>query len=525
MKKIKIYILLLFLPWFMSACNDYLKEDSADLLIPSLVNDYVPILLGEAYPDNFSSQIDWTYLMTDDIEMGPLYYDESMYNNSKVTIIDGFDPSMGDGEVLYTWWADYSNYIADKFWDARYKNILACNIVIDALPDMKYEESEYGTYCKLAAQSYALRAYHYFCLVNTYGTPWSEENKNKLGVIKRISPEVDVRATERATVGEIYTLINEDLKYAQQYLKNASTNYSKWEITPAAIYFLASRVALFQEDWDEVIRTSGEFMELGENALYDLNNVDREVCGLPNSTNGGFWINQIDISETVFLFSKEDKRYQYLAPNLYYSNYTLGYHPSWTGEGALLNLYEDGDLRKEVYFARLFKLGGTRLRPEYFSGQAYPMKSDTYMSTSSGQARECWRSPEVYLNMAEAYARKDNNVSQVAIDLLNQVRMKKFSSDAYQAISVSDFASRDELIRFIWEERRRELCFEEAMRFWDMRRQGMPRVEHKYYSSMNSSKTYVLEQGSPNYLLPIPLSETEYNDGVTNNPRVTITGN
>ena len=105
------------------------------------------------------------------------------------------------------------------------------------------------------------------------------------------------------------------------------------------------------------------------------------------------------------------------------------------------------------------------------------------------------------------------------------MRIKKFSSDAYQAISVSDFASRDELIRFIWEERRRELCFEEAMRFWDMRRQGMPRVEHKYYSSMNSSKTYVLEQGSPNYLLPIPLSETEYNDGVTNNPRVTITGN
>lgn len=525
MKKINKYILLLFLPWFMAACNDYLKEDSADLLIPSLVNDYVPILLGEAYPDNFSSQIDWTYLMTDDIEMGPLYYDESMYNNSKVTIIDGFDPSMGDGEVLYTWWADYSNYITDKFWDARYKNILACNIVIDALPDMKYEESEYGTYCKLAAQSYALRAYHYFCLVNTYGTPWSEENKNKLGVIKRISPEVDVRATERATVGEIYTLINEDLKNAQQYLKNASTNYSKWEITPAAIYFLASRVALFQEDWDEVVRTSGEFMDLGENALYDLNGVDRESCGLPNSTNGGFWINQIDISETVFLFGKKDKQYQYLAPNLYYSNYTLGYHPSWTGEGALLNLYEDGDLRKEVYFARLFKLGGTRLRPEYFSGQAYPMKSDTYMSTSNGQARECWRSPEVYLNLAEAYARKDNNVSSDAVAVLNQLRVKKILTEAYQAKSVSDFASRDELIRFIWEERRRELCFEEAMRFWDMRRQGMPRVEHKYYSSMNSSKTYVLEQGSANYLLPIPLSETEYNDGVTNNPRVTITGN
>ena len=37
MKKVNIYILTLFLPCFLSACDDYLKEDSDDLLIPSLV--------------------------------------------------------------------------------------------------------------------------------------------------------------------------------------------------------------------------------------------------------------------------------------------------------------------------------------------------------------------------------------------------------------------------------------------------------------------------------------------------------
>ena len=37
MKKVNIYILTLFLPWFLLACDDYLKEDSDDLLIPSLV--------------------------------------------------------------------------------------------------------------------------------------------------------------------------------------------------------------------------------------------------------------------------------------------------------------------------------------------------------------------------------------------------------------------------------------------------------------------------------------------------------
>ena len=53
--------------------------------------------------------------MTDDVEMGPLYYDESMYNNSKVTFIDDFDPGMGYGEMVYTWWADYSQYITEIF--------------------------------------------------------------------------------------------------------------------------------------------------------------------------------------------------------------------------------------------------------------------------------------------------------------------------------------------------------------------------------------------------------------------------
>ena len=137
MKKVNIYILTLFLPWFLLACDDYLKEDSDDLLIPSLVNDYVPILLGEGYPDKFASQIEWIHLMTDDVEMGPLYYDESMYNNSKVTFIDDFDPGMGYGEMVYTWWADYSQYITDNFWDARYKNILACNIIVDAFLELQ----------------------------------------------------------------------------------------------------------------------------------------------------------------------------------------------------------------------------------------------------------------------------------------------------------------------------------------------------------------------------------------------------
>ena len=45
------------------------------------------------------------------------------------------------------------------------------------------------------------------------------------------------------------------------------------------------------------------------------------------------------------------------------------------------------------------------------------------------------------------------------------------------------------------------------MRFWDLRRQGMPELKHKWYSSWDTYETYTLPQGSKNYVLSIPRSE------------------
>lgn len=529
MRTIKIYLLLL-LPLLAVACDNFLKEDSADLLIPKDVNDYIPLLLGEGYPDKFSSQIGWTSLMTDDVEMGLLHYDPEMRADvANVTITEGVDQGTGDGELLFSWQRDYSACFTSSltgptndFWESRYENILACNAIIEALPEMTYAESETGIYSKLAFQAYTLRAYHYFTLVNTFALPWSEENKDKPGVIRRTASVIDVSPTERASIGEIYALINADLVRAEEYLENASGQYSKYEITPSAVYFLASRVALFQENWDEVIRTSRKFIELGNNPLYDLKEVDRNTCGLDYSNDGTFWINDLNVSETVFLFAKKDQEYDFLAPRYSWQYYTLGFHPSWQEDNpdALLNIYEEGDLRREVYFTRMYRRVVDGRNVTYVAGQAYPRKYDSHSNTI---ARECWRSPEVYLNLAEAYTRKSNEVSPDAVDILNELRSMKFVV-SYGAKTTSDFASATDLCRFIWQERRRELCFEEAMRFWDLRRQGMPELTHEYFYAATSSQTFVLPQGSPNYVLPIPLSETDYNDGCTNNQREIIVG-
>ncbi len=77
MSKLYKYAASIIIAATFISCDGYLKEDSADLLIPKSVSEYVPILLGEGYPDYFNSQISFVNLMTDDVEMGPLYYDPS----------------------------------------------------------------------------------------------------------------------------------------------------------------------------------------------------------------------------------------------------------------------------------------------------------------------------------------------------------------------------------------------------------------------------------------------------------------
>ena len=95
---------------------------------------------------------------------------------------------------------------------------------------------------------------------------------------------------------------------------------------------------------------------------------------------------------------------------------------------------------------------------------------------------------------------------------MNELRKSRFASDKYVALTGADFASNADLLQFVRDERRRELCFEETHRWNDLRRYGCPRIEHKFYASSTSApETYVLEAGDKNYTLALPKSETEYN--------------
>ncbi|MBR5351286.1 MAG: RagB/SusD family nutrient uptake outer membrane protein [Prevotella sp.] len=530
MKTIYKTLSALIVLFVFSACDSYLDSDSADLQIPKSVDDYAPLLLGEAYPNTIGTDLSFAELMTDDVEMGPLYYDEAFLMDSNYGNINHeIDMSAGYGEFAHMWAQDYSQNLYDSYWKNRYHNILACNSIIEALPTMEGKEAQEDLYLKIAYQAHALRAFNYFCLINTYAKPYSQENLNEPGVIIRERPELGIGPMPRATIKEVYDLIDADLAKAEEYMEGANPKVTKYEFTKAAVLFLATRVALFKGDWDKVIEQGTKFLRMNK-AILDLNDFDQSKYGVytSSSASDGFFINDINYDEVVWAFGRNDdysKAHGYISPSsvtLY--AFEFGFHTSWTSDNSLIKLYDEDDLRLKAYYIMPYRKTGSSLLPSYEHGQYHPNKCIwSFSSSNSHICSQAWRTPEIFISMAEAYAQKGDMDN--ALSYLNRLREKKFVKGSVNAIkSRSDFSSKDALVKFIWDERRRELSYEENMRFWDMRRQGMPAQTHYIYSSVNTFMTYELPMGSPNYVLPIPASELDYNDGCTNNVRIVIGG-
>jgi hypothetical protein len=128
------------------------------------------------------------------------------------------------------------------------------------------------------------------------------------------------------------------------------------------------------------------------------------------------------------------------------------------------------------------------------------------------------RTAEVYLILAEAYARLDDLTNAVAT--LNQLRVKRIKGN--EAIMTQP-ASKQEMVKAVIDERRKELLFG-FNRFWDLKRLN---VESEYaktivrtfplVSTDTEKETYTLAPDSHLYIIPFPISVISKNPNITYN--------
>ncbi len=463
----KRYIRLLgVLLILFSSCSDFLEEKSQDLIIPKSVKDYREFLFGEAYIRDETQIHTYLDIMTDDVK-----------ENIKGSFLGGDTRASGYG--YYTWQADPEQTVSgaiseDKAWETYYHSILICNITLDNIGDISGSKAEKED---LKAEAYALRAYCYFMLVNLYGQPYNQATaETDLGVPVNDVVGMEDRKFVRESVAEIYRQIESDLKEAITCFKasNLTKTCFRWNLP--ATYLLASRVSLYKKEYDKAIEYA-TYVIAAQPQLYDLSAMSDD----------DYFLNE---KNPEILFT--------------YGYYLVSYY-AWLAKcnfpisDDLQALYGDNDWRLTHFF--------------YKRGAVYTaQKSET--SGTTGIYGYAFRTAEAYLNRAEAYAEKGDK--DKALQDLKTIREKRLK--VYEEVQA---VTKEDVIRRVREERRRELSFE-FHRWFDLRRWDRPRIEHTFTPDIKQPdvvEKYVLEKDDPAYTLPLPRSVVEYDPTLVDNPR------
>lgn len=473
----KVFFLILMV---VSSCDKALEEEPQNKLKPQTISDYVE-LLNFGYPTSKDygtvEALDYyVEMMTDDQDIRYLNQNTGIYPLYPFTFEDTHEHR-----------AMLNGY--DQAWKNLYKAIYYTNVVIDNVDEA---DGDAAAIAYTKGEAMVLRAFAYFKLINLYAAPYNENTaSNDLGVPLKLDPTVQSESYTRQSVQEVYDQINLDLDTGIKLMtENDQRITSKYKLTPISANLLASRVALYQKRYQDVIAYADRTISLN-NRLFDISDNTMEFA----MTGWGY-------GQGVHYFddANDNVLFKYGSNEMYYYVYTPG---ALAISDDLVNLYEPGDLR--LYYFTYVKGPIGRV---YFKFRPFPNRL--------GEPIRGFRVEEAFLNRAEAYAFLDQPVN--ALEDLNTIRKTKFDAnfDAnpdYYKYTTLTYDSKDKVIQAVRDERRREL-FGEFHRWYDLRRYGMPEISHKY-----DNETYILSENDPRYILQIPQIELDYNPLMQKNQR------
>lgn len=449
---------------------------------------------------------------------------EDMLNQAlfyQVTYEAGYNPSSANQEYMFsTLYAliNRANLTIEGVSNAVTKNI------INAAKGSQY-----------IGESRFLRAMAYHELLIHFARPYSDGNGSKQGVVYRdfgVDSEAELEAAKeltRSTVAENYAKILEDLDFAEanlpdlvQDLKGA--NIKTFRATKAAAIALKMRVHLHKADWAAVITEGSKLVTTGAGPYVS------PIGGWKLNPNpGDAFVDPWTSDESIF--SIRNAATDNAGPNGSLAN-MLG-SPGLGGRGLVRIspiLYNTPEWRcddkRRALLVNYTNAGNTN----YFTTK--------YKESSSG-ADACpqIRYAEVLLMLAEAEARNAATVNARSLELLNAVRNRSLADPGNQEYLVTDFATKDDLVKAILMERRIELLAE-GKRWGDIHRLatdasfGTGGIPAKIVTGGATTAMYSCGAGGSTYtkgivaipysdfrfIWPIPLSETQQNPNYEQNP-------
>lgn len=493
--KIKICVMLLV--FWLAGCGDFLEESSLDEIRPSTVTDLEEILLGDGYLDKYGIY-NLTDIFTDNIQCnGMLSESVRSYFEAR--------------EWLFRWednmFAASGGGNNPNFWEVPYKGIGTCNVILDML-DRVYGDTEQRE--SVRGEVLALRAWYYFQLVNFFGFPYNygDPEKNP-GVPLKLDSDVTDERFPRNSVAEVYQHIVKDLLEGNRLLTKYDFKRDYFRIGHLAVKAMLSRVYLYMEDWDKALAYADSVLQV-KPGLLDLNRF-----GVPDLFSGSTFVTVYGpMTSDEIIWAREYDVTQAGSP--------VG------GEKYPFTLSQEFvDLLGSSYDACV----DTTLKD--LRGGLFVSWGDDYDDFESpkyllASVKDEWhgkyqgiRTAELYLNRAEAYARKfqkegNDNYRIRALNDLNELRRHRLNNVfEFEPLEATDAQM---LLDLCLLERRKELSGETNHRWFDLRRNGMPELSHFFFTNPVEGKIeYKLSKNG--YLLPIPEETMRLNTKLEQNDR------
>lgn len=490
----RITIGLLLLSICCSSCSDFLKETSQDEIKPSNVEDLRALMNSDAYPYQLSTDL-YLSLLSDEYTCNGLTNTAYEAYHKNGTAIFTWNPEMFDGKEVFP---DDANS-----WHKYYQKIKGCNVVKDYLSKISGTEQEKNA---LLGQVLFLRAYYYMKLVMIYGRPYNEatiDPEKALGVPLILKMDVSDSYPSRNTLKEVYDQIESDFLEAADLLAANYKPASVFRVGAPTVYAMLSRFYLYRSmdgDMAKLVTYATKAMEEGP-SLTNLYSFKADF--------GSIGIYDTEYSkEALWIYGNPS-----LKNTAYYDYNTFGNILPYTISNNLLNLYDQtNDLRYQSYIYKTKDLS---------TGLNYGLASNKVGLSQINYGDHGIRTGEVYINRAEAFVRlykvsNDDSQRIQALKDLNDLRRSRYEQNTYTTpITLTDA---DALLQFCLEERRRELCLEEGLRWFDIKRLGLS-LTHTYIDAEDNKTVYTLKSGDLLYSLPIPYNAISKNYKLEQNPR------
>lgn len=414
---------------------------------------------------------------------------------------DNFLPNSNNGVTNYQTWNHTvisSTNEVQNLWGAVYTTINVANVFLEGLETAwdlgKLTFLSQAEFDQFRSEALAVRAICYFDLIQMYSKPYSINNGAGQGVPLRLKANKSAAENDLApaSVAEVYTQILKDLNEAESIAilthGDAHTNITR--IHKNTIIAYKSRVYMHMQNWAQVAAETAKIVSAS--APYAA---ATGVANTLNSTYAGVFASPHATLETMFSMPNTT------ASNPGTQNYLSHYFNSASGESYFLNT-------ASAAFTALNAADARRVMMKIDKEKYYIQK---YVDNANRTDYvPVIRYAEVILNRAEAIVRQGNTVTQEAVNLLNAVRTRSYSTGAY---TTGSFANAAAFIDAVILERSIEFLGE-GIRNMDIMRLGIA-IPAKNGGSMGNIAA--IAPTSQNYIWPIPASELSYNKLMTPN--------